>query len=242
MGNFVDDLYNYLQKKRKSGHKLYGYGVPNWSKQDVTKLGAIASKFGFPPQWLANLINFESGGTFNPAIKNPSSGATGLIQFMPQYFNTTLFKKMSVSSQLDEVKKYFVNFFKRKNALKVYDKSTGKVKNNFTQTDLFMIIFYPASVGNPNYIFPLNVSIANNGISTPKGYTSKAIKDTSPFKDFPHNMIKPIEPIVDDSDKPMPVAYRVLIFAGISLLAYLVYKKLGKDLAKSPIDLSNVKF
>ena len=41
-----------------------------------------------------------------------------------------------------------------------------------------MIIFYPASVGNPNYIFPLNVSIANNGISTPKGYTSKAIKDT----------------------------------------------------------------
>lgn len=240
MGTFVDDLYNYLQKKRKSGHKLYGYGVPNWSKEDVTKLGSIASSFGFPPQWLANLINFESGGTFNPAIKNPSSGATGLIQFMPQYFNTTLFKRMSVSTQLDEVKKYLTNFFKRKNASKVYDKTKGKVKDNFTQTDLFMIIFYPASVGNPYYLFPLKVVVANNGITTPKAYTSKAIKDTSPFKDFPHNLI-PTDPI-DYVEKPMPNIYKFLIILGISYIGYQMYKRISKGMGNAPVSLTKIKF
>lgn len=239
MGNFVDDLYNYLQKKRKSGYKLYGYSVPNWSKADVTKLGAIASKYGFPPQWLANLIYFESGGTFNPAIKNPKSGATGLIQFMPQYFNTTLFKMMSVSSQLNEVDKYLSRFFKTKTASKIFDKTKGKVKPNFTQTDLFMIIFYPASVGNPYYVFPLNVVTANNGITTPKAYTQKAIKEQSPFKDFPHSLF-PFKPIEEDDS--IPNFYKFLIFLGISFIGYQMYKRISVDMGNSPIKLTKIKF
>ncbi len=245
MLNFVNPLYITLQNRRNNNYKLYGFSVPNWSKQDVTKLGNVASKYGFPPQWLANLINFESGGTFNPAIKNPSSGATGLIQFMPQFFDTKKLSKMSVSQQIDEVDKYIGRVLSgRKEASKVFDKSKKKAKSNFTETDLFMTIFYPSAIGNPNYKFPRKVSSANGGISTPIDYTKKALSSSSiPFPNFPQKMIEPVEPKEeDDTKKPMPVGYRVLIFAGISLLAYLIYKKLGKDLAKSPIDLSNVKF
>jgi len=34
------------------------------------------------PQWLLDLVSFETGGTFNPQIKNPYSSARGLIQFI----------------------------------------------------------------------------------------------------------------------------------------------------------------
>jgi len=44
-------------------------------------LAQTATRLGIDPAWLANVINFESGG--NPQARNPVSGATGLIQFMP---------------------------------------------------------------------------------------------------------------------------------------------------------------
>ena len=244
MLDFINPLHATLQNRRNTGYKAYGVSVPNWSKEDVTKLGKVASKYGFPPQWLANLINFESGGTFSPAVKNPSSGATGLIQFMPQFFDTKKLSKMSVSQQIDEVDRYIKYVLTgRKESLKVFDKTKNKVKSNFTETDLFMIVFYPSAIGNPNYKFTKNVRDANGGISTPNDYTKKALSTSSiPFPNFTQKLIEPIEPTVDDSRKPMPIEYRVLIFAGISLLAYLMYKKIGKDLVKSPIDLSNIKF
>jgi len=243
MLDFINPLHSKLQDRRNKGYKAYGVSVPNWSKEDVIKLGNVASKYGFPPQWLANLINYESGGTFSPAIKNPSSGATGLIQWMPQYFDTKKLSKMSVSQQIDEVDKYIkAVLFGRKEASKVFDKEKKKVKPNFTETDLFMIIFYPSAIGNPNYKFPKNVIDSNGGITTPLHYTQKSLNSSLiPFPNFTQKMIEPINPI-NDSNKPIPIQYRLLIFAGISLLAYLVYKKLGKDLAKSPIDLTNIKF
>lgn len=43
---------------------------------------ALADRLGADAYDLANLINFESG--WNPAAVNPTSGASGLIQFMPK--------------------------------------------------------------------------------------------------------------------------------------------------------------
>jgi hypothetical protein len=246
MLDFINPLHSILQKRKEKGHKIYGVSVPNWSKEDVTKLGKVAIKYGFPPQWLANLINFESAGTFSPKIKNPNSGATGLIQWMPQYFDTKKLYKMSVSEQIDEVDKYIrAVLFGRKQALKVFDKEKKKVKPNFTETDLFMIIFYPSAIGNPNYKFPSNVVRANGGTTTPLVYTKKALSSSLiPFPNFPINLIEPSvdEEPIDDTDKPMPFFYKVLIFAGVSFLAYQLYKRMDKNLIKSPIDLSNVKF
>lgn len=45
-----------------------------------------AAEAGYDPDALARIVNFESGG--KPWISNKSSGATGLIQFMPSTFRT----------------------------------------------------------------------------------------------------------------------------------------------------------
>jgi hypothetical protein len=236
--DFINPLYNILQERRKKGFKAYNVSVPNWSSENVKKLGLIASKYGFPPQWLANLINFESGGTFNPAVQNPSSGATGLIQFMPSFFDTKKLKQMSVSQQLDEVDKYLYNFFyKRKTALKVFDRTKKKVKSNFTQTDLFMIIFYPVSVGNPFYVFPLKVVVANNGITTPQAYTKKVMQSKLiPFPNYPTKLVDvpPTEDIMVEEENKFPTFYKILIVLGLSYIGYKVYKgfKLNEKLLK----------
>lgn len=49
---------------------------------DLLVLSEVAKKLGVPPDWLYAQINFESGGTWDPKIKNPNSSARGLIQFM----------------------------------------------------------------------------------------------------------------------------------------------------------------
>jgi len=57
-------------------------------------------------------MSFESGGTFSPSVKNPVSGATGLIQFIPNTArglgtSTAELSRMSPVEQLDFVEKYF---------------------------------------------------------------------------------------------------------------------------------------
>jgi soluble lytic murein transglycosylase-like protein len=49
--------------------------------QEWTALKDTANKLGLKWESLYKLINFESG--WNPAARNPYSGARGLIQFMP---------------------------------------------------------------------------------------------------------------------------------------------------------------
>ena len=186
----LDTLYNYIQNKRSSGHSYNGIPVYDVTKSDLAKLGQIADKYGIPVEWLANLINHESAGTFNPAIQNRTTRATGLIQFMPRTaagspYNTTTdyLKTLNFSQQLD-----YVDMYLGKNLRKVLDE-TGKVKPTFNQTDLFMTIFYPVAVGNPTYPFPTNVQNANGGIKTPMDYTQKALRNP-PFslEQYPSNL------------------------------------------------------
>lgn len=40
--------------------------------------------------------------------------------------------------------------------------------------DLYMAVFYPLAIGNPQYQFPANVISANNGINTPLEYAFRA--------------------------------------------------------------------
>jgi hypothetical protein len=183
----LDTLYNFIQAKRAKGHSYLGVPVYNVSKADIKKLGQISDKYGFPVEWLANLINWESGGTFNPAIQNPSTKATGLIQFMPSTasndpYRTSVdsLKRLNFSQQLD-----YVDLYLGKNLKKVFGEN-GKVKDTFSQTDLFMTIFYPVSVGDPTYKFPQYVQNANSGISTPIEYTQKALRNPPfPLESYP---------------------------------------------------------
>lgn len=182
----IDKAYNFIQERVKKGYRYLGTPVYNVSKSDLQKLQNITSKYGIPVQWMINLINHESAGTFNPAITN-SIGATGLIQFMTKIdgklmtyakadgsnpVGTDKLRKMTFSEQLD----YVDGFLSR--GLKRHLTTEGKIPNHFTQGDIFMTIFYPVSVGNPNYQFPDSVSRANAGIKKPLDYVKKALKNS----------------------------------------------------------------
>lgn len=97
----------------------------------------IANSIGFDPNWLMIVMSFESG--LNPQAVNPTSGASGLIQFMPttaRNLGTTVedIRKMDAIEQLDYVYQYLLPY-------------KGKIAS---LVDLYLRVFYPAAVGQPS--------------------------------------------------------------------------------------------
>ena len=122
---------------------------------------ALADKLGIDPAWLANVMNFESG--FNPKARNPGSDASGLIQFIPPTaarlgVTTTTIRSMSALQQMSLVERYFAPY-------------KGRMRS---QEDVYMVVFYPKAIGNPDYRFPASVTKGNPGIYTPRDYANKA--------------------------------------------------------------------
>lgn len=186
----IAKTYTYIQGLRSTGHTYAGTPVYNVSKSDLEALSAVGDKYGIPFEWLVNLINFESGRTFNPAITN-NIGATGLIQFIPSTAadksclntSTAALRQMTFKQQLAYVDKYLAC------NLKPHLTISGKIPSTFTQGDLFMTIFYPAAVGKPNYVFPANVQAANAGIARPRDYVEKALRvSLFPLSVFPYTL------------------------------------------------------
>jgi hypothetical protein len=110
------------------------------SKRFRERLVATAADLQIEPNFLMACIAFETGRTFDPALRNASgSGAVGLIQFMPstaQALGTTTAKlaRMSAPKQLDYVARYFAP-------------SRGRLT---TLADVYMAILWPAAVGKPD--------------------------------------------------------------------------------------------
>lgn len=105
------------------------------------KLEELAEKLSCDPQDLVGVFASECG--LDPTAVNPSSGATGLIQFMPstaQSLGTTTaaIKNMSAVEQLDLVEKYFNNW-----GIQNLKNSEGKV----TGGTLYTLVFLPAYAG-----------------------------------------------------------------------------------------------
>lgn len=106
------------------------------TEQFYNELTSISYLLGIRPQWLEFCIWFETGRTMDHKIQNPTTKATGLIQFMPATAkilgtSTENLLKMSNVQQLEYVKKYFINY---KNKLL-----------NFV--DVYLVIFFPLAVG-----------------------------------------------------------------------------------------------
>ena len=96
------------------------------------ELVAVAGRLNIDPAWLANIIAIESRGG-DPQAVNPTSGATGLIQFMPKTAaalgtTTDALRAMTAVEQLEYVRKYFKD---RKLAAR----------------DVYPSIFFPAAIG-----------------------------------------------------------------------------------------------
>ena len=225
---FEDTLYDTIQKRVKSGYKYNGYPVYNLSKKDIGLIHALSNKYGFRPEWLANLISNESASTYNPSITN-SIGATGLIQFLPSTakdlgVTTDILRKMTFAQQLSYVDLYLSKYFNGAGANKgIFDKKTGKVTDKFTQTDLFMIIFYPVAVGRPDFVFPENVQKANAGIAKPSDYKNRALaSSTAPFKNVSDYISKTK---VFTNNNKLPIALISIGVLTIGIITLVLIKK-----------------
>lgn len=121
---------------------IYQELIPVSMRQEFcNKVVDIARTLGTNPNYLMQVMKSESG--LNPAAYNPSGGASGLIQFMPDTAKglgttTTLLRQMNHVKQLDYVLKYFLPFRK-------------KLKSYF---DVYLVTFFPIAVGKPDsYVF-----------------------------------------------------------------------------------------
>lgn len=234
MASFANSLYNIIRVRVQKGYKYNGVPVYNLSLTDAVRFENLAVKYGFPAEWLANLVNFESGGTFNPAIKN-SIGATGLIQFLPSTatglgVSTAQLASMNFATQLSYVDKYLLKFFNGLGAARgIFDKKKAKVTSKFTQTDLFMIIFYPDAVGKPGFVFPPSVTSANSGIRIPVEYAKKALNAaTTPFRDVFESLKAGSQKTVQYTRRHwVPVAVTLASIGGLIYLGYRYRKQLG---------------
>lgn len=119
---------------------LYEEKVKQNRPQFIKRIYEICDLLKVPEaDWLMFVINFETAGTFDPAIQNKTTKATGLIQFMPstaKSLGTTVdeLKLMSNVEQLEYVYLY----------LKQY---AGKFKSF---VDLYLSVFYPVAIGKPD--------------------------------------------------------------------------------------------
>lgn len=123
-------------------------GHPNVPAEGIRKYETWMQKWGKPLVHVSYILAcnaLETGRTFNPGIRNPKSGAVGLIQFMPKStapdLGTTAdaLAAMSFVDQLDYVFKYFEKY--------------GYIKKCNYLEDYYLSIFYPVNVGkDPNEV------------------------------------------------------------------------------------------
>jgi hypothetical protein len=122
---------------------------PRAGERGARLTAQIAGRLGIDPAWLANAIQAESG--WNAAARNKYSGASGLIQFMPDTArrlgtDTASIRALSVEQQLPLVERFLWPY-------------RGKMRD---QTDVFLAIFYPRFLGRPHSArFPQVVVDAN---------------------------------------------------------------------------------
>lgn len=146
----IDEMNNQL-KGTKEGHNVFNTAFEfqyNWAKEGLPstkfvtpefmeKVIEISRKLQINPDDLMSVMAFESG--FDPAIKNPGSSATGLIQFVSERavsLGTTVeeLSNMSGVEQLDYVYKH-------------YESYAGKLKD---VGDVYMVTLWPSAVGKPD--------------------------------------------------------------------------------------------
>jgi spore coat assembly protein SafA len=90
-------------------------GNPNVTPQFISEVEAMAGRLGTRPEFIMATMSFETGGTFSPSVKNPTSSATGLIQFLDSTArglgtSTSELARMTPVEQLKYVEKYFQPF------------------------------------------------------------------------------------------------------------------------------------
>ena len=118
----------------------------------MSGIADLSEKYNIPQNDILAMMDFETGGTFDPAQKNlgpdgtpeTGSGATGLIQFTPKTAeglgtSTDDLSQMSRSEQLEYVDKHFETNLKGR-----LGDEGGDI------SDLYMSVLFPVAVGKPD--------------------------------------------------------------------------------------------
>ena len=118
----------------------------------MSGIADLSEKYNIPQNDILAMMDFETGGTFDPAQKNigpdgtpeTGSGATGLIQFTPKTAeglgtSTDDLSKMSRSEQLEYVDKHFETNLRGR-----LGDEGGDI------SDLYMSVLFPVAVGKPD--------------------------------------------------------------------------------------------
>jgi hypothetical protein len=103
----------------------------------IAKVQQLSNLLGIQPEWMLAVMFLES--RINEKAVNPVSGATGLIQFMPNTARglgttTDALKNMSNIQQLDYVYSYFKPY-------------AGRMKNLI---DVYFAVFFPIAMNKPD--------------------------------------------------------------------------------------------
>ena len=105
----------------------------------AAELNKVASFLQTDPLFLLQVMHAETAGTMRTDIQNPTTRATGLIQFMPstaRSLGTTVedLRNMNHVEQLKYVRAYFAPH-------------RGKLK---TYQDIYFATFFPRAIGRPD--------------------------------------------------------------------------------------------
>jgi len=190
----------------------------NYSEEVYQAAKKVSDYFGWPVNWQLFVISIESANTFDTAVVNPGSGASGLWQFMPstaKALGTSVeaVRQMTADQQADLVIKY----------LKQFD--TDKVQS---AADAYGLIFYPAMVGKgPEYKITGQAAIQNplfdlNGNQE----ITKAEFDLFAKNKYLADDFLPGSSAVLASILPTNIKYIALALL-VTAILYFIFKKLG---------------
>lgn len=156
-------------------------------------------------RWVYSLIQFESA--WKPGARNPSSGARGLIQFMP-----ATAREMGYASADDLVAKHPTARSQIEGPVLKYFR--GRASSFPTEQSLYMAVFYPKHMNaSPDTVFSSRVQAQNPGIRTVQDYIDK-VRSRLP------QWMKDLAP-----DTVAEAGADLLLLIGLGILAYIFFVK-----------------
>lgn len=157
----------------------------NIDTNDVySQVELLAEKLDINPIHLMILINFETGGTFDPQIKSPVSSAQGLIQVVDGTARGLVDRDGNEIKNTKDLIRIYPTIHAQLEVPNEKNKFGGPIFQYFSKlkpkkNDLYDLIacnFYPYARNKEGYKFKHGIRKVNGGIKSVDEYVEMAIK------------------------------------------------------------------
>lgn len=153
-------------------------------KEDVySQIVILSNKLNVDPLYFMILINFETGGTFDPKSKSPISSARGLIQVVDGTAKGLVDKNGKDIKNSNHLIEVYPTMHEQLEVPNKNNKYGGPVFQYFNKLkpkndlkDLILCNFYPYARNKSGYTFKHGVRKVNGGIKNVEEYVQMAIK------------------------------------------------------------------